>query len=821
MAQVTPLEVDEVYDEEDNFLQEQTVKSSTNCCCSINTVLVAMTSLIILFCVLVLSAVWVSAFSVQVEELSNTVRQEHFDNMYSATTDYLKTMLIMTESVKSQLYTGFDFKNQTLIADHTFRLYKMERKNLGDWAHAMFVGSSMGDAFGISSYKNNPMYMNITYGQNQLYWLCLNWQKLDYCKKNSTTPTMTLAPFKNIQILYNAAASNPGGFAFSPSFIDSTHPSLVLFGCVSSFTQGYIPPGKTFSNYVSVLFGSAEITSFLVEASSSIPGSVTFIIERNTTYLLSTDNPAKATVKFTNGTSIRYTVNNYGGKVSEIGTEVANQLGSKFDSLPCNNYTTLIVKGTYTSVKRLCTSEGIDWVFVLSVPQWNYIGSMLIAIIGAIVASVIIIFLGIIIAVFFSFKIVKPFKNLIAAFQNVSNMELDDLKLYKTLFSEVKTLQTHFVGMVDKIKLYRQFIPPHLLSKLDDNEDIVQESASQISVKKEEPKSFAHSNSETKVDMSSRSITTPTTNSKLDVKKQLSAKNMFSLHLEKKPISVIGVCMQGINRWFVDLAPEVSVDLLGGLYDQIMQISKPSNGQAWKFENETLLITFNASTNQNAHELKSIQTAYTLSTKLKDYTKVKLLKNNAFADQQELTVDFSTKIAIATQECLCGNIGTKQAMSFSIQGSIQQNIEMLLETAIRLDISILFASELKSKVDTKYQFRYIETKQLLADNVFTVPDRYKQSNIFKEDSLYELGLCNQVNMDEWMYELEEKEKKDKWKFYNQACEYYFDKEYDTALERIDEYLKNSANSTDLAAHNLRSVIMDLQGNANFKLKSVK
>ena len=72
-----------------------------------------------------------------------------------------------------------------------------------------------------------------------------------------------------------------------------------------------------------------------------------------------------------------------------------------------------------------------------------------------------------------------------------------------------------------------------------------------------------------------------------------------------------------------------------------------------------------------------------------------------------------------------------------------------------------------------------------------------------------------------MYELEEKEKKDKWKFYNQACEYYFDKEYDTALERIDEYLKNSANSTDLAAHNLRSVIMDLQGNANFKLKSVK
>src|SRR3989338_9264146 len=147
----------------------------------------------------------------------------------------------------------------------------------------------------------------------------------------------------------------------------------------------------------------------------------------------------------------------------------------QYDTIPCNTYRIIVADGMKISVYRYCNNYNVDWLVIFSVSEWNYIGNMIIAIICAIIGSLMVIGIGGIFGVISATVIVKPFKNLIEQFENVSSMDLD-IQMKTSSLREVSLLQGHFIVMVERMKQYRAFIPSHLLSRLEGASSNVKES---------------------------------------------------------------------------------------------------------------------------------------------------------------------------------------------------------------------------------------------------------------------------------------------------------------------------------------------------------
>lgn len=95
----------------------------------------------------------------------------------------------------------------------------------------------------------------------------------------------------------------------------------------------------------------------------------------------------------------------------------------------CNQIQTFENSFDYISVYRMCTETNLDWIFVMAIPKWNYLGSIVIGVVASIGGALMIIFLSILLSIAISMKIVKPFYNLIDQFTAISRMDSKELTL--------------------------------------------------------------------------------------------------------------------------------------------------------------------------------------------------------------------------------------------------------------------------------------------------------------------------------------------------------------------------------------------------------
>lgn len=164
-------------------------------------------------------------------------------------------------------------------------------------------------------------------------------------------------------------------------------------------------------------------------------------------------------------------------RTTQVATTVYETLNKNVKSLPCNTMVTLDLTffSDYISVNRLCTTTQLDWIFVMAIPKWNFLSSIIIGIVSSISGGFLLVVVAISFSTLISWKIVHPFYNLIQQFDSISHMILDNIHIQPSKFSEVKLLQQHFMNMAHYIRLYRAFIPPHLLSQLDHHDAIEEE----------------------------------------------------------------------------------------------------------------------------------------------------------------------------------------------------------------------------------------------------------------------------------------------------------------------------------------------------------
>ena len=731
-------------DDKDTEELLQSEKEKHCCSTSIKFVLLVVVVGLVLLSVLVLSATWLSSFVPTVVEFSFKIRKSQFEKMVGKVADTMEDVALITETVKGQIDNQFN--DTSNLAGHLYQLYKSEYTYHDGLPMALVMGNTK-DAIAMIQWGPTPAFLEIGSVYQNVYY-CAGYAA-DYCIR-SPTPNLVMPKF-DLSLLFLTANNNPGKGSYTPSY------SLGIDLMFVAYATSWMASGNTTSNIENVFTYSISLqrlNQFLTDITKDIPGSSSMIIEMESNYLIAVDNTTIKMAYLSNNTVVRYTGLDIDyPKVNTISNYIYDTYKNNLSSIPCNTYFYTSLGDQYVSLYRYCNEFKIDWVIVLATPQMNYISSTVLAVSVALIGSTIILLMSLVTGVIFSVKIVQPFYGLMSLFEKVSNMDLDDVTISTSSFSEVRSLQKHFIAMIKKIKLYRAFIPAHLIAEIESNEN-----ANQVQ-KNSQSTVVTHSlqsglPSDLKSGLQSSGIKSSSSS-----KRQVPI-NRFALYLEAKKISILALYIEGLHVWFNDIGYKETVGLLQEVFEQVAVVSRTAGCHIGNFENDILTLTFNSSKDIVNHEEKALSASKLLFDKLRTSKETKLTKNDFLKNNPKFVDCIKFRIAMTSQMCSCGNIGTNDFKNFTIVSSAKYNMESLLEVAQRLDVSIVISQRMLPQANKSFQTRYIDSKDVLIDSFCSPPSfvssgfqdqetvKLIASQIYSQEPVYEVGSSLKVEMDE-------------------------------------------------------------------------
>lgn len=440
--------------------------------------------------------------------------------------------------------------------------------------------------------------------------------------------------------------------------------------------------------------------------------------------------------------------------INKVGKFIYNHLGDHLTNIECGNYEFLTDDQgeNYISIYRLCSNSNIDWILVLQVPVWNYLNSLVISALITSLISIIIAILSIIGGVVFSLQIVKPFNRLVYQFEQISQMKLEQDTESFSRFSEVSSLQYHLSMMIKRINMYRAFIPSHLLSQLENNvvdsnnKDTKQNQmhGDNHSVSSSSAASASKESKYSLMAVGSKKHNQSTTSNRLDLYSNHSNQNQQSSSTRSKPsAAAVSIFQLGISErkivsailyldGFLKLCQEREeneiVIFLSEIFKLLQRLSSGGGCQIGSLENDFITMTWNGTHDVQSPEETALKSMIRLEEQLKS-----LKKNSNFP--QELNF----RIAISSQSCKCGNIGTKEMKSFSILGPYKQNLEKLVKFGTNLDVQLLVMEKIFAKCSQIYHFRCIGWSG----------NELEFDGIPPGVAIYQVGSALQVESDEW------------------------------------------------------------------------
>ncbi|KAG2388343.1 hypothetical protein C9374_000507 [Naegleria lovaniensis] len=778
-------------------LMENTFDSNrkTHWFLSIRFCLILLVSCLTILSVLALSITWGACFIPTITQLSNSYRDHQLERIIDVVDETLSDIAKTSEEIKQQIIgDGLTLApNTTEIHRKIWSCVKSTSKTHEGVVIACFFGDSSLNVVGAGRLNKFAQAAAYTVSSlNTHIHYCPPPEQNDYCLINESNPGRIMPPL-NFKYAQEQCNKYPGEVVYVPSrveahLVDVTKMSLVNCVPLSNGTS-VDSKGNRFAYFFGHDLTSASVAIQLKSLVQPLSGYRGFIVETQTGYLIAVDN--NATLSQLQGTKIfratSETVNDT--DINSISKTAMTNLGMSFTELPCNTHLLTSDTTRYISLYRLCTVTRVDWVIVLSAPQWNFISSTVIAIVTAIWGSLVIISVGIMVGVLFSVRIAKSIYQLIELFESVAHMDLECLSVQKSNFSEIYLLQKQFVYMIHRMKLYKSFIPSHLLAELEQQGD--------STTKVEDETSMVSSGTSRNSLESSKGVSLSHHGISSSKKKYLSKDNKFQLYLEKRRVTLVQVMLEGLNEWVHSISPNEMVLLLSDVYDQLNSICRVSGAsQISSLENDSLIIAFNATRDQQKHEEKAALFCHVLNEKLVGLKYMKWKNEKS----QQLNVHYADlmnfRFALITQECLCGNVGSQEMKQFSVLSSGKYNLAILMDVAKHLNVNMVCSENVKNGCSKAFNLRYLETQNFVDDmyiNSFGSVSSAACSIPQHQVHIYEIGAKLHVENDEWMYELSEKEKKNQWNEYNKATHLFLDRRYQEALDLFQTFYHSNTN----------------------------
>ncbi|KAL9645270.1 hypothetical protein ABK040_002470 [Willaertia magna] len=244
----------------------------------------------------------------------------------------------------------------------------------------------------------------------------------------------------------------------------------------------------------------------------------------------------------------------------------------------------------------------------------------------------------------------------------------------------------------------------------------------------------------------------------------------FELGLENKDVTIVGVRLNNFGKWMKSVDNKEIVSVTTSVFQIVQQLAKPGKGQVGNFENGSLSISFNAAISADSHELKGCNIAKALTEKLTQL------------NEGKAKLPFTINCAVVTDSVACGNLGTREIKTFTIIGDTQNKIQEMLNKNLEFEIPITINEKVQKAIKDKFLFRSVELARFC-----------NNQGQLENLHILELGESTHVNMDEWMYEMEQKESKNKWNNYNTGYNLYMDGNYAEALQHFKEHIIRNPN----------------------------
>jgi hypothetical protein len=507
------------------------------------------------------------------------------------------------------------------------------------------------------------------------------------------------------------------------------------------FISGVIPfydSKDTMQSYIGLDHSTASLNEAIKSVSN--PKSTHFVIEQGTNNLIAASDGELYTDDMKRYTALESThpltkrvaetlYAKYGEKLEKL--ETKGTITFQFYDISVHSYIGV-------SVCRFSIRNGIDWIFVSAFIVNSY-SNIMAAIISAITFSA---FLGVTLligGITGVFLLTQSLKKNIEYLQKIENMDLDFTFGKPSIFTELRKVQKTTKMARDKLLEYRSFLPRHILDCTEPPpiEKKISSKASNF-LKKYSTTSFQSASSGT-------------------------AK--FNLGLNGIVATIMKV---SIDTELFDDDEDLFIERFSEILDEVSKAVNSSGGIVTSFDYNSILCSWNTTRPSVNHAKRACTCALTIKRGM-----VRLKKK---WDQKSYP-PINTFICIASGYLKAGNIGCKSLKQYTFLGELKELVEMMPNINIQYDVSILISGETKSSVESYFLTR-------LVVNV-------KYPKIGNVISLYQLGEQIENTSDEWMYELEQKQKMGVWDQYNEACKHLLNNNFTGAELLFLEFQKNN------------------------------
>lgn len=341
--------------------------------------------------------------------------------------------------------------------------------------------------------------------------------------------------------------------------------------------------------------------------------------------------------------------------------------------------------------------------------------------------------------------------------QAIASLKLDSLKIKLSWLQEIHNLQKNFLVMIEHLKLFKTFLPSHVLEKFSDDKDVV--------TQKKEPKPTQAqvtdiSNKGDIVSVPSSSMLS----SASAVSRQTSGIMCLTHGLKLKLVSVLYIKIYN----FLDLLDKQQKDQITNLhatvFDGISKIVKTQKGNLEVLNCREFIATWNGISDCPGHSSFVCKAAAQILSLIED-------------TNQHLSDPLQIGLGGVTEYAYVGVLGTNAHRILITYGAAVEIGRALCDLSKKLECNCLVNEKLFAKIKTKYVIKPIDIVKAL-NSTFAVYD--VKEEIHKKS-------------DEWMYELENQNAIQRFDSLMTAFNAYREKKFQEALIAIQEYEKTNPN----------------------------
>ncbi|KAL9643166.1 hypothetical protein ABK040_001654 [Willaertia magna] len=641
------------------------------------------------------------------------------------------------------------------------------------------------NSFGIGLYMTDELKVLVANGQTQNGSLSFNTQtkhdtRMTTYSINSTTNTLIPSTIKYYS-LFNSTKQSFWTESFK--LMDSLGRDSILGAPYYSLSGAY------------TLYYSAKIFDPILYASGlGVQEFLKRLHLMNTGYVIVAE-----TNDLVIGGSINTTAINPASRVSVFELQDRNagalmkQIAENYKNLSNTptSFKTSSMGVAYTIFRDLYTVENMAWNLFIVVETGEIEESINISTGITVGVAVAVAIVGIFAAVLIGHVTTSPLSHLEEEFMKIKLMEFDKVNFISSTFKEVDNIFLYLREMTVWLNEIKSFVPESVFLQLQNLTGENGRNATGYEVD-ETGSNASASNNQMMHSVGSSN------HSKLQLK-NTDANSLFKIGLSLKNCSIIRIHLTNFTK---DFTGEEITHLFSKISSGLSSVSKTiqANFQVLSVDEYQITITFDSSDTR----IKSVsQVALESSLKF-----LKLIANINETTLNNRGVRINCCIGVSSGKSLCGNLGSSSFRSFFAVGGAIENAKTLTILANEFKCQLLADSKTLNE-NTLPLFVVRPVSRLLLE-----PYQHEQNESMNVSNIYEVIKENNVEKDEWMYELQQKESNEKYKEY---CTFFLfdrleqfgnDDDLYEALtltcEKLSSYIEN--NIDDRAAIKLREVL---------------